>query len=84
MARFDTAEFEAVKSRRTLQRELKEQRGLEERAAAQRAQREAVAARKAAQQAVREQRQAQRELARAETCKVEAQARGSSHWVGFL
>ena len=76
-----------VKSRRTLRRERKEQRGLEEKAAAQRAQRaqrEAVAARKAAQQAVREQRQAQRELARAEICKVEAQARGLSHWVGFL
>ena len=84
MAQFDTAEFEVVKSRRELQKERKEQRDLEERAAAQRAQKEAVAARKAAQQAVREQRQAQRELARAETCKVETQARGLSHWVGFL
>lgn len=59
MAHFDTAEFEVVKSRRTVLKERKEIR-----AAAERAKKEAAAARKAAQ--------------------VEAQARGLSHWVGFL
>lgn len=58
-AEFDTAEFEVVKSRLTLQKERKEQREQEERAALQ-------AARKAAQQAAKEQARAQRELKKAE------------------
>lgn len=69
-AEFDTAEFEVVKSRPTLQKERKEQREQEEKLAAQKAMAEAAAARKAVQQAARDQLKAQRELKR-----TEAQAR---------
>lgn len=73
-ADFDTAEFEVVKSRLTLQKERKEQREQEERAAAQKAVAEAaavrkaahLAARKAVHEAAKEQIRAQRELNKAE------------------